>query len=305
MAIECSLGDSVTKFRKKINNMKKPLFGLASILLALGFITLAPQTAMADDDIYQVLQDTNNQRAAAGLPPVVLDSRLSSVAQNWAYQMVHNNNFAHNPNVGGQIPGGYTRFAENIAAGYYASEVVPAWMTSPGHRAAILNPVFTHMGVGVLDGIKAQSSGRWWVQVFAAYPVAPVAPPVTTTPAPVDPPAPPTPVSPVPESTVIPVAPTVEPAEVAEEEADFEVAEAIKEIEELEEVESIVSPPSNTNTVSKKKFGDKKQRALILDTATDNTPSNLIWPATILAALGLITAYVLLHLQRRTNRVKS
>ncbi|MDR2109033.1 MAG: cell wall-binding repeat-containing protein [Coriobacteriales bacterium] len=52
---------------------------------------------------------------------------------------------------------------ENIALGYPSPEaVVSAWMDSPGHRSNILNPSFTHIGVGhvVFDGRS------YWVQFF-------------------------------------------------------------------------------------------------------------------------------------------
>ncbi len=43
---------------------------------------------------------------------------------------------------------------ENIAVGYSsAAATMVAWMNSPGHRANILQPAFTHLGVGVSIGI--------------------------------------------------------------------------------------------------------------------------------------------------------
>lgn len=43
---------------------------------------------------------------------------------------------------------------ENIAMGYVSAAVtMVGWMDSPGHRANILNPVFTHLGVGVSIGV--------------------------------------------------------------------------------------------------------------------------------------------------------
>ena len=34
-------------------------------------------------------------------------------------------------------------------ASFYARVIVDSWMTSPGHRANLLNPDYTHLGVGV------------------------------------------------------------------------------------------------------------------------------------------------------------
>jgi len=63
---------------------------------------------------------------------------------------------------------GFRRCAENIArtGSPSASGVMNAWMGSAGHRANILNPNLTHIGVGVVQG----SDGRWyWTQNFGGY----------------------------------------------------------------------------------------------------------------------------------------
>ena len=55
---------------------------------------------------------------------------------------------------------------ENIACGQRSpAEVVRGWMDSPGHRANILKPAFTHIGVGFAGGGPA---GTYWTQLFGA-----------------------------------------------------------------------------------------------------------------------------------------
>ena len=55
----------------------------------------------------------------------------------------------------------YKSAAENIAMGQRsATEVVKGWMESPGHKANIMNPSYTHIGVGLSD------SGYYWTQQF-------------------------------------------------------------------------------------------------------------------------------------------
>ncbi len=64
----------------------------------------------------------------------------------------------------------YSRFGENIAAGYVTpQEVVDAWMTSEGHRANILNQNYKEMGVGCY--YLANDTGNvnynyYWTQDF-------------------------------------------------------------------------------------------------------------------------------------------
>ena len=55
----------------------------------------------------------------------------------------------------------YRAAGENIAIGYATPEaVVNAWMNSPGHRANILNPSYTQLGVGYV------ADGSYWTQEF-------------------------------------------------------------------------------------------------------------------------------------------
>jgi uncharacterized protein YkwD len=59
---------------------------------------------------------------------------------------------------------GARRVGENIAYGNVsADQMMVMWMNSPGHRANLLNPAFTHIGIGAVK----TSSGRWYgVQDF-------------------------------------------------------------------------------------------------------------------------------------------
>lgn len=57
---------------------------------------------------------------------------------------------------------------ENIAKGSLTPErVMYIWMNSQGHRAAILSPTATHIGVGFY---KSSKGGYYWVQEFSSGP---------------------------------------------------------------------------------------------------------------------------------------
>src|SRR5919109_1185606 len=63
---------------------------------------------------------------------------------------------------------GWSAIGENIAAGYPTPEaVVAGWMSSPGHRANILSPNFTEIGIGLAQGGKY---GSYWTQDFGTRP---------------------------------------------------------------------------------------------------------------------------------------
>lgn len=139
---------------------------LATILLVGASLVAMPTAASAASaEVETILAQTNQNRVANGLPPLVANAAINSVAQNWAQQMAAEQNMYHNPNYSKQIPGGWGRAGENIAYGYAPDSVTNAWMNSEGHRANILGD-YTEIGIGAYrDG-----NGRWWyVQDFGKY----------------------------------------------------------------------------------------------------------------------------------------
>lgn len=130
----------------------------------------------------------NSARAANGLPPFVSNSTLNSMAVGWVGKMARTG-LSHNPGL--YVPSGFTSVGENVGKGGSVEIIHAAFMNSPGHRANILNPKFTHMGVGV-ENLNGQV---WVVQVFAS-----AAPKPTPKPTPTPKPAP----QPTPEATKVP-----------------------------------------------------------------------------------------------------
>lgn len=116
----------------------------------------------------QVVELTNNYRTQNGLSPLKLDVNLSKVAEDKSLDMQKNNYFSHNsPTYGSPFDMmrnygiQYSSAGENIAMGQRTpQEVVQAWMNSEGHRKNILNPSFTHIGVGHVE------NGNYWTQMF-------------------------------------------------------------------------------------------------------------------------------------------
>ncbi|MGX5183536.1 CAP domain-containing protein [Streptomyces avermitilis] len=118
-----------------------------------------------------VLRLTNAERTAAGLRPLAGDPLLTTAAQAHSADMVTRAFYSHTCPDGGEpwhraAAAGSTRrtIGENIACGQRsAAEVVRGWMNSPGHRANILKPGFTHLGTGFAGGGTA---GTYWTQLF-------------------------------------------------------------------------------------------------------------------------------------------
>jgi uncharacterized protein YkwD len=130
----------------------------------------------------EVLALVNQQRALAGLSALTPNVTLAAAAHFHSSQMAARSNALGNPadamqhdlfGVTAPTPqsrldyAGYDAwrtYGENIAYGYTsAAAVMAAWMNSPGHRANILNPNFTELGVGVVVNAQGQ---RFWTQVF-------------------------------------------------------------------------------------------------------------------------------------------
>ncbi len=119
-----------------------------------------------------MLELVNAERAAAGLDPVRLDPELTAVGRAHSEEMFRLGYFAHRSPVTGE-PGDrldaagvrYLASGENLA---YAPSVEVAHrglMNSPGHRANILNPLFTRLGVGI---VRSERRGLMVSQEFAA-----------------------------------------------------------------------------------------------------------------------------------------
>ncbi|WP_436526967.1 CAP domain-containing protein [Actinoplanes sp. HUAS TT8] len=104
-----------------------------------------------------IVRLTNVQRAAHGCGALKVDPRLVTAARGHSAYMAQTGAFSHTGRGGSNFAAreraaGYQKpSAENIAWGYRSgSEVVTAWMRSPGHRANILSCRSKTVGVGVV-----------------------------------------------------------------------------------------------------------------------------------------------------------
>ena len=122
-----------------------------------------------------IAERTNAERRRAGLSTLKGNSRLERAAQIHADQLARAARLAHDlpgaryPTLQDRLKAaGYAwrAIGENLASGQTdAAAVIAAWMRSQGHRANILNPTFTELGIGrAVDG----SGRQYYVQVFGA-----------------------------------------------------------------------------------------------------------------------------------------
>ena len=116
----------------------------------------------------QLVEKMNEERLANGVSEISHSSELDALAQIRAEEIYQN--FSHTRPDGSScftILSGvtYSTAGENIAAGQEdVTEVMSAWMNSPGHRSNILNPSFGKVGIGYF--VAPDGYGIYWVQLF-------------------------------------------------------------------------------------------------------------------------------------------
>lgn len=121
----------------------------------------------------EVVRLTNIERAAAGLPALVVHPAVTLAATTHSEDQAASGRMSHIGSDGSDAGIRLTRagftwrnWAENVAAGQRsAQDVVQAWMGSAGHRANILSASFTTIGVGVADDARGT---RYWTMDLAA-----------------------------------------------------------------------------------------------------------------------------------------
>ncbi|HVV88470.1 MAG TPA: CAP domain-containing protein [Kofleriaceae bacterium] len=152
----------------------------------------APALATDDEPVTDVAaaegrmrELVNRDRAAAGLPPVAADPALADVARAHSQEMARTGVVGHVSPTTGDASDRAARagihtglLLENIARAYGVAEAEEGLMNSPGHRANVLAPGVTHVGIGIELG--AEVGGRREIFVTQMYrrippPIDPVA----------------------------------------------------------------------------------------------------------------------------------
>jgi len=142
---------------------RRPALALvAALLLAVTAAGCMPA------DANKMLIYTNQARAYAGIRPVQEHPTLTAKAESWARHMAAEGRLSHSTLSAGLGTLNWRSLGENVGYSSPTSNTLwtihVAFVRSAGHRANILNPKYTHMGVGV----HKDSQGRVWVaEVFA------------------------------------------------------------------------------------------------------------------------------------------
>ena len=118
----------------------------------------APSTAPDDLSAMeaQMVQLVNSERNKAGVPALTANAGLSNMARVKSQDMITNGYFSHNsPTYGSPFDMmktfgiSFRTAGENIAMNQSVGNAHTSLMNSEGHRANILNPAFTQIGIGI------------------------------------------------------------------------------------------------------------------------------------------------------------
>jgi hypothetical protein len=123
----------------------------------LGFFLPRALALGNQDSPEQILfQSANRERAARGLPPLAWNAALAEAARQHALRLAQQNSLSHQlpgePNVAARAALAGARFrtiAENVAEGHSAVSLHEQWMKSPPHRANLLDPQLSSVGIAV------------------------------------------------------------------------------------------------------------------------------------------------------------
>jgi uncharacterized protein YkwD len=117
--------------------------------------------AQAETRLFELV---NGARKAAGLAALSADADLATVARSHSRDMAESGFFGHvSPTTGDttdrirRVHFPMVRFGENVARARSADEAYAVLMASPGHRANMLEPAYSHVGVGA--SVRVEENG--------------------------------------------------------------------------------------------------------------------------------------------------
>ncbi len=112
----------------------------------------------------RMLELLNQARKSAGLAALQPDDELTHIARAHSEDMAEHHFFGHVSPTTGSTDDRYRRsgvvvaaFGENVAEADSAETAYDGLMESPGHRANMLGPLFTHVGIAAVARIPSSS----------------------------------------------------------------------------------------------------------------------------------------------------
>lgn len=143
---------------------------LSAAFLFFAVASASAQMPPRNESERELFELLNHERVAHNLPELKWEDALFKAARQHALLMLNLNIIEHQlpgePGLEERITASGARFtfiAENIAIGKDSGTIHNGWMHSPGHRANILSPRVTSVGIAVVHG----TTGLFAVQDFS------------------------------------------------------------------------------------------------------------------------------------------
>lgn len=123
----------------------------------------------------RMVELVNHERVSRGFEPLAIDQRLGAIARAHSAEMRGEDRIFHDSPITGS-PGDRLRAAgyayrvvrENVALDTVLEDAHEGLMQSPGHRANILSPDITRIGIGIVEQERQGRPPRLFItQVFA------------------------------------------------------------------------------------------------------------------------------------------
>ena len=152
------------------------MLAVEGFLVASVIVRNAGSTFLAAVEQGALIALTNSDRTTYSLRPLGTHPLLNAAAEAKARDMAARGYFSH-AGPSGEEPWSWLQRAgyayeyagENLAVHFSdSSDVERAWMASPTHRANILKPQYTEIGIGVAQGYFNGEPATYVVQYFAS-----------------------------------------------------------------------------------------------------------------------------------------
>lgn len=159
------------KYRVDLARLRRHISRTRRAALALAITLLLPLTLAASPAAEtRLIELINLDRARLSLPPVVASDKAAAIARVHADEMMRAGKIYHDSPAGWSLkdrlrdfPALFGKSGENVARGFDVDMIHAGLMNSTGHRRNILDPDYTHVGIGV----ERDASGTLFVaQVF-------------------------------------------------------------------------------------------------------------------------------------------
>ena len=185
---------------------------VAFAVVVSAVLALAIPSAGANADIEAgFVSRINGLRSSKGLAPLTVHAELTSIGRAWAGRMAAAGTISHNPDFPSQVTANWTKLGENVGMGGQLDSLFQAFVNSPAHYKNLVDPAFTHVGVGVV----VANGTIFTSHQFMTLPGAPPAPAAAPARAAVPEVAPPAPAPAARTTTAARPAPAPAPAPVA------------------------------------------------------------------------------------------